>query len=46
MNSQVHPAWKYATLGLSALVVGQFFWWNKKAPEVLKLGKAGGGGYT
>jgi hypothetical protein len=41
MENQVHRGWKYATMGLGALVVAQFFWWNKKAPEVLKLG----GGY-
>jgi hypothetical protein len=32
-------AWMYAAWGLSALVVSQFFWWNAKAPGVLKLGK-------
>lgn len=30
--------WKYAALGLGALVVAQFFWWNAKAPQVLRLG--------
>ena len=43
MNNTVHPAWKYATVTLGGLVIAQFFWWNKKAPEVLKLRKAGGG---
>lgn len=38
MNDRVHPAWKYATVGFGVLVVAQFFWWNAKAPEVLKLG--------
>lgn len=33
--------WKYAALGLGALVVGQFFWWDSKAPQVLR-----GGGYV
>jgi hypothetical protein len=37
MNT-VNENWKYATFGLGVLVVAQFFWWNKKAPEVLKLG--------
>lgn len=32
--------WKYAALGLGALVIGQFFWWDSKAPQVLR-----GGGY-
>ena len=32
--------WKYATFALGALVVGQFFWWDSKAPQVLR-----GGGY-
>jgi len=32
-------AWMYGAIGLGALVVGQFFWWNAKAPGVLKLGK-------
>jgi len=32
--------WKYAALGLGALVVAQFFWWDSKAPQVLR-----GGGY-
>jgi len=30
--------WKYAALGLAGLVVAQFWWWNKKAPQVLRLG--------
>ena len=30
--------WQIATLVLGAVVVGQFFWWNAKAPEVLNLG--------
>ena len=34
----VSANWKYATFGLSALLVVQFWWWNKKAPDVLKLG--------
>lgn len=33
--------WQYATVALSVAVVAQFFWWNAKAPQVLKLG----GGY-
>ena len=36
--NRVHPAWKYATFALGVVVVGQFFWWNAKAPEVLRLG--------
>lgn len=28
--------WKYAAIGLAALVVAQFFWWNSKAPQVLR----------
>lgn len=38
MNDPVSRNWQYAALGLGALIVVQFFWWNKKAPEVLKLG--------
>jgi hypothetical protein len=34
----VSPRWKYAAMGLGALVVAQFFWWNAKAPQVLRLG--------
>lgn len=34
----VSSGWQYAALGLGALVVAQFFWWNAKAPQVLKLG--------
>jgi hypothetical protein len=41
MQSTVSSNWKYATVGLGALLVVQFWWWNKKAPEVLRLG----GGY-
>jgi len=37
--STVPSGWQYAALGLGALVVAQFFWWNAKAPNVLKLGK-------
>ena len=32
-----NSAWMYGAIGLGALVVGQFFWWNAKAPGVLKL---------
>ncbi len=34
----VSTRWKYATFGLVALAVAQFWWWNKKAPQVLRLG--------
>jgi hypothetical protein len=34
----VSTRWKYAALGLAGLVVAQFFWWNAKAPQVLRLG--------
>jgi hypothetical protein len=34
----VTSRWKYAALGLAGLVVAQFWWWNKKAPQVLRLG--------
>jgi hypothetical protein len=34
----VSANWKYASFGLVALLGVQFWWWNKKAPEVLKLG--------
>lgn len=30
--------WKIATFVFGGLVVAQFFWWNAKAPEVLRLG--------
>jgi hypothetical protein len=30
--------WKIATFALGGLVIAQFVWWNKKAPEVLNLG--------
>ena len=30
--------WKWATFGLAGLVVLQFWWWNKQAPQVLNLG--------
>jgi hypothetical protein len=36
----VSTRWKYAALGLGALVVAQFFWWDARAPQVLR-----GGGY-
>ena len=32
--------WKVATFALTGLVVAQFLWWNKKAPQVLNLGGA------
>jgi hypothetical protein len=28
--------WKYAALGLAALAVAQFFWWDRRAPWVLR----------
>lgn len=34
-TKQVGAGWKYATVALSALLVAQFAWWNKKAPNVL-----------
>lgn len=34
----VSPRWKWAALGLTALLGVQFWWWNKKAPQVLRLG--------
>ena len=34
----VDRKWKYAALGLGALVVLQFVWWNNRAPQVLNLG--------
>jgi len=36
--ADVSPRWKWATFGLVGLVVAQFWWWNKKAPQVLRLG--------
>ena len=43
MCGMVSENWKYATFGLVALLGVQFWWWNQKAPEVLKLGSPGGG---
>jgi len=37
-TATVDTRWKYAALGLGALVIVQAWWWNKKAPNVLKLG--------
>jgi|GEM_PF-2231371 hypothetical protein len=37
-SESVSANWKYATFGLVGLLGVQFWWWNKKAPEVLKLG--------
>lgn len=34
---QVDVKWKYATIGLGVLVVAQFVWWNRQAPQVLNL---------
>jgi len=42
MDKQVSRGWMFATIGLATVVVGQFFWWNKKAPQVLNLGGEGG----
>jgi len=36
--NQVSRNWKYATIGLIGLLGVQFWWWNKKAPQVLSLG--------
>ena len=30
--------WKTATFVMGGLLIAQFWWWNKKAPEVLNLG--------
>jgi hypothetical protein len=37
-DTRVSRNWKFAAIGLGALVVAQFVWWNKKAPGVLNLG--------
>jgi hypothetical protein len=34
--------WKWATFALVGVAVFQFWWWNKKAPQVLNLGSGGG----
>jgi hypothetical protein len=33
--------WKIATFALTGLVVVQFLWWNKQAPDVMR--RLGGG---
>lgn len=33
----VSKNYQYATYALTGLLVLQFLWWDKKAPEVLKL---------
>lgn len=38
IETGVSRNWKYATFGLVALLGVQFWWWNKKAPQVLRLG--------
>lgn len=43
MQPQVSPVWKYATFTLVGMVVAQAIWWNYKAPQVLSIGKPGGG---
>lgn len=35
--------WKAVSAGLGLMLAVQFWWWNKKAPGVLKLGKGGKG---
>jgi len=37
-NATVSPQWKYATFGLGALIVAQFFWWQKRVPEQYRIG--------
>jgi len=32
----VDAKWKWAALGLGGLVIAQFFWWDAKAPQVLR----------
>jgi hypothetical protein len=34
----VSTRWKYATFGLIGLVIAQAWWWNRAAPQVLRLG--------
>lgn len=33
----VDAKWKYAAIGLGGLIVVQFIWWNRQAPQVLNL---------
>lgn len=45
-STDVSRRWMYATGALTAALIFQFMWWNKKAPEVLKsLGSGKSGGY-
>lgn len=39
MEQQVSVNWKYATFALVGALGLQFWWWNKQAPEVLRLGR-------
>lgn len=39
-KKRVSPRWKYATMALAVVVVGQFVWWDQKCPKVLQ-GKKG-----
>lgn len=41
ITTGVSPNWKWAALGLVGLLGVQFWWWNRAAPNVLKLGKSG-----
>ena len=43
-KAKVSHGWKYAAIALTAVVVGQFFWWDDKCPDVLR-GKNGKKGY-
>jgi len=36
----VSRRWKYAALTLAGLIVAQFFWWDRKAPWVLRGGRS------
>ncbi len=45
-SDDVSRWWMYGALTGLALLAFQAYWWNKKAPQVLKLGEAkGAAGY-
>jgi len=38
MNFRNVNWWMVSTIGLTGLVLLQAWWWNKKAPDVLRIG--------
>jgi hypothetical protein len=41
-EEKVDKGWRTTAYVFGALIIGQFFWWDKKCPQVLRGGKGYG----